>query len=141
MKKRIIILGSLALFAIVFSHCKKEEISKPQILSHEIGEANSKKAYQGQKLHVDMEILAEGKINQVMLEIHKEDETHEGVTNISWEFDSIYTKFQGQKNITFHEDIIIPLEADTGYYHFLLVVTDMEGYSTSFEEEIKIQNP
>ena len=59
-----------------------------------------------------------------------------------WEYDSIYTDgFEGVINTTFHKHIDIPVSADTGVYHFHLIVTDMEGYQITVEEELDIQEP
>jgi hypothetical protein len=62
---------------------------------------------------------------------------HEG----EWEFDSTYTEFSGIINPTFHKHIDIPVDADTGHYHFHFIVTDLDGQQTTVEEELEIQHP
>ncbi|MGD2036213.1 MAG: DUF4625 domain-containing protein, partial [Bacteroidales bacterium] len=85
-------------------------------------------------LHVEAEIVAEAKVDVVIVEIHKEDE--EG-----WEYDSTFTEFSGLINPAFHKHIDISAEADTGEYHFHFIVTDMEGQQTTVEEDLYIQQP
>ncbi len=145
MKTRIILFAVATITTgLFFTSCEKDDdtVSKPQIDNFELGLENSKIGYAGSDLHVEAEVIAEGKIDNITLEIHPEGEEkstsvvfHEG----EWEFDSVYTEFSGLKNTTFHKHIDIPADADTGHYHFHIIVTDMEGNQTSVEEEFAIQ--
>lgn len=132
--------------ALFFTSCENEEdVAKPEITLSELGYENSKIGYAGTDLHIEAEIIAEGKIDVVTIEIHPEGEhekrfavdMHEG----EWEFDTTYTEFSGLKNTTFHKHIDIPVEAEPTDYHFHFVVTDMEGRQTLVEEELEIQQP
>lgn len=117
-----------------FSSCDKDDdvISKPVISGLELGIDNSHVTYIGADLHIEAEIVAQGKINSVSVEIHQEEGS---MDEIYVEYD----EFAGLKNTTFHEHIDIPEEADAGDYHFHMTVTDMEGNQTTVEEEISIE--
>ncbi len=141
-KKYIVATLVLALFWL--NSCQK--IGIPEIDHFELGYNNNKIAYLGSDLHIEAEITAEGKIKDIVLEIYLEGE-HEDksiktmLEEDAWEFDSTYTKFSGLKNTTFHEHIDIPLDADTGLYHFHFIATDLEGNQSSFEEDLHITEP
>jgi hypothetical protein len=144
-KNIIIILFLVATIGLFFTSCEKEDTDKPVIDLSELGYENSKIGYAATDLHVEAEIVADGKIDKVTIEIHSEDE-HEksatsGLDEDGWEFDSTYTEFSGLKNTTFHKHIDIPADADTGHYHFHFIVTDMEGQQTTIEEELEVQQP
>lgn len=136
---------TIAIIAI-FSSCTKDdnenEISKPVVNITELGYENSKIGYAGTDLHIEAEIVAEGKIDRVQIEIHPEGEHEKSIATTlngdEWEFDTTYTEFSGLKNTTFHKHIEIPLSADTGHYHFHFIVIDMEGNSTTIEEELSL---
>ena len=148
MKKQHILLGITAIIAsFYFTSCEKEEdTAKPEILSAEIGYENNKTGYLGTEFHIEAEVVADGKIDNIKITIHPEGEhehksTSSDVHEEEWEFDSTYTEFTGLKNTTFHKHIDVPLHADTGHYHFHFIVTDMEGNQTEMEEELKIHQP
>jgi hypothetical protein len=101
---------------------------------HELGEENSKSVKRGNELHVDAEIMAEGKIQTIFVSIYPESTPEAG----QWYFEKTYTKFEGLMNTTFHEDIDIDTEAELGYYEFLLEVTDLEGNVNKYESAIEI---
>ncbi|MEX0983061.1 MAG: DUF4625 domain-containing protein [Bacteroidales bacterium] len=144
MKSTIVNSTLLIAAAVVMASCGKTE--KPEIGSFELGYENSKIAYVGADLHMDAEIVAEGRIDVIRIEIHPEgDHAKKGVRSAldegEWEVDTTYTRFSGLKNTTFHDDIEIPADAETGHYHFYFEVTDMEGYQTVIEEELEIKIP
>lgn len=125
----------LALGAFAFTSCKKDdEIAKPVITLTELGLNNSGIGYIGSDLHIEADIVAEGTINTVTVEIHPE-----GTGN--WEFDTTYTEFSGLKNTTFHKHIDIPTTVVAGEYHFHFIVVDMEGNQTVIESELLIEAP
>jgi hypothetical protein len=146
MKTKNIITTILVVTGIIsFNACTKDdEAAKPQITLTELGYENSGIAYQGSDLHIEADIVAEGKIDKVTIEIHPEG-GHEGKTSANalfeWEVDTVYTEFYGLKNTEFHKHLEIPAEADTGHYHFHFIVTDQEGQQSSVEEEIEIRLP
>ncbi|MFH1121570.1 MAG: DUF4625 domain-containing protein [Bacteroidota bacterium] len=135
----------VTLSAIVFfSSCKKEEEAKaPEFVKFELGYDNSGIAVIGADLHIDAEIFAEGKIADIMIEIHLEgDHEIKSGLDTEWEFDSTYTiGYAGVKNVDFHEHIDIPASAEAGDYHFHLIVTDMEGNRSEKEAELKLIIP
>jgi hypothetical protein len=147
MKNQTIIISIFLLLIITFVSCKKEEVIHPPVITvTELGYANSNTVYPGSDLHIEAEILAEGKIARIQIEIHAEGEhDSKSVAQIfigSWEFDSVYTgKYAGVKNTEFHEHIDVPASADTGHYHFHFIVTDMEGNQTVAEEELHVTFP
>lgn len=110
---------------------------------HEFGYEDSGMGSPGSDFHIDADILADGKIDVIIVEIHPEGE-HEEKSRSSildegeWEVDTIYTKFSGLKNTNFHEHLEIPENAEYGHYHFHLMVNDMEGNQTSMERELEI---
>jgi hypothetical protein len=149
MKKTIKTISLLFVAATLsfFTACEKDEtIPKPVITLTELGYENSKVGYAGTDLHIEAEIVAEGKIDIVAIEIHPEGEHEEKSTSVvlhegEWEFDTTYTKFSGIIDPTFHEHIDLPVYAETGHYHFHFIVNDMEGQQTVVEEELEIQYP
>ncbi|MHC1777172.1 MAG: DUF4625 domain-containing protein [Lentimicrobium sp.] len=143
MKTIRIMLVTLSAIAI-FASCKKdEEIKAPEFVKFELGYDNSGTAVIGADLHMDAEILADGKIANIMVEIHHEgDHGIKLVLETEWEFDSTYTTgYAGAKNVDFHEHVDIPTSAEAGDYHFHLIVTDMEGNRTEKEAELELIVP
>ncbi len=140
----------LAFVIALFPSCDDEdEISKPTITLNELGYDNNKTANLGADLHIDAEIVAEGKVDKVEITIHPEGEhEHHEEKSTSylkdehdWEFDTTYTEFAGVKNPHFHKHVEIPLYAETGHYHFHFSVTDMEGNQSEVEDEIELKQP
>jgi len=131
--KNIAIIFILAIVSVL-SACepKEEGIAKPEITITELGLSNSHVAYIGADLHIEAEIVAEGKIEKIEVEIHQEEGSSE-------EIYALYEEFSGLKNTTFHKHIEIPAETAAGTYHFHFIVTDMEGNQTVVENEISIQ--
>ena len=119
---------------LVLTSCEKDETpaTKPAINGLELGTGNNHIAYIGSDMHVEAEIIAEGKINTVAVEIHREDGAGD-------EIEAEYTDYAGLKNASFHKHIDIPAETAAGEYHFHLTVTDMEGQTTTVEEDISIE--
>ena len=146
MESNIYLKLLLIIATVLFSSCEKDESAKPLIDNFELGYQNSKKATLGNDLHINAEVVAEGKINTIEVVIHSEEEHHgKGPGNVyhvsEWEFDSTYTEFSGLKNTTFHKHVEIPVTADTGTYHFHFIVTDLEGNQTAIEEDLLIEQP
>ncbi len=151
-KSSIFTLVPTSLFAgvliilIFFAACSKdEEPAVPVVTSFELGYENSHTAFAGGDLHIEAEIVAGGKISNIILEVHPEGSHGEdqpaGVL-FAWEVDTTYTaKYNGVKNATFHEHLDIPAAADTGHYHVHFIVTDLEGNRTTVEEELEMLPP
>ncbi len=131
--------SSVLLFAIgslvAFSSCQDDPVevtpAKPVISNLEVGEGNSKEAEPGKELHLDAEIVAEGKIAKITVDLHPESGTGDDI-------EAEFTKYAGQKNADFHDHIEIPSTAEHGDYHFHLTVTDQEGQSTSVDADVHI---
>jgi hypothetical protein len=148
MNKTNLTVFLFAVLLAVVTGCKKDEegAPKPVIQEFELGHDNTKTVVRGEELHMDVGIVAEGKISEIYVEIHHEgDHGQKSVfylTELEWEFDSVYTiKYAGAINVDFHEDIEVPLESETGHYHFYFSVTDMLGQRTSVEDEIEVLDP
>ncbi len=135
----------VALMFLTISCQENDDSPPPEILQFELGYENNKTGFAGSDFHLEAEIVAEGTIDYIEVELHPEEEHNEKSMVVffdePWEFDTIYTKFNGLKNTVFHEHFEIPLHADTGHYHFHFAITDMEGYQTTFEEEVEIKQP
>ena len=147
MKINFLIHIIIVLAVFSFTSCKKnEEVAKPVITLTELGYENGKIAYLGNDLHIEADIVAEGKIQQIAVTIHPEGE-HEAKSGLVlfdaglWEVDTVYTKFSGLKNTTFHEHLEVPFDAEVGHYHFHFTVTDMDGNQTVIEDEIELKVP
>lgn len=128
-----IAIGLMLSFTGLFWSCEDDDsVSKPVITDLEIGIDNSRTAYVGSDLHVEAEIVAEGKIDIITIEIHQEEGSED---EIAVEYD----EFEGLLNTTFHEHVDIPAETVPGEYHFHLTVTDQGGNQTTVEEDITIE--
>ncbi|NBC81847.1 MAG: DUF4625 domain-containing protein [Bacteroidetes bacterium] len=151
MNTRVLIMALIFVTGIFITSCEKDEdVAKPVINSIEYGSGhdnpNSHSAHVGGDMHIEAVIEAEGKIDNIKIEIHPEgehehEEEHEHEReheHEAWEYDSTYTEFSGLKNTTFHKHILIGDHAEPGHYHFHFVVTDMEGNQASFEDELEI---
>jgi hypothetical protein len=137
-------LFTLLLFATLFIiACDKDDTpSKPVITILELGEGdshgNDRTAKIGGDLHMEIEVVAEGRIDKIQVRIHPEGEHHDEGEHGGWEVDTTYTKFSGLKNTIFHEHVEIDAAAEPGEYHFDFIVTDMEGNQSSAEADLQI---
>jgi len=148
MNTKVLFIAVALTAGLLFTSCEKNDETnpKPVVTLTELGYENNKTGYAGTDLHIEAEIVAEGKIDKVTIEIHPEGEHEEKSASTvlhddEWEFETTFTKFSGLKNTTFHEHIDISVHADTGHYHFHFIVTDMDGQQTVVEEELEIKQP
>jgi hypothetical protein len=121
-------------FGVTMSSCKKEETPEtpaPMIDLHELGENNNHMADLGDELHIDADIVAQGRIAKVVVELHNEDIPTEEVMEE-------FTDLAGQLNGNFHDHIIVPANFTAGDYHFDMTVVDQEGRSTAIEREVEV---
>lgn len=124
-----LIFGSIALFTA----CSDDDpIPAPTISNLEVGDSNNRKATIGGELHLDAEIIAEGKIDKIKVDLHPESVSGDDI-------EAEYTGYAGQKNADFHEDLAIPATAPAGEYHLDITVIDQEGNSTSAEADVIIE--
>ena len=81
MKTNVLLIAAAVSTGVLFTSCKKEEEeepkAKPAITINEIGEGNSKTATIGEDLHIDIDVVAEGKISRIEVMIHPEHEQEE----------------------------------------------------------------
>jgi len=134
MNTRVFLIVITFMVGLFFTSCEKDDetVPKPVIDLLELGLANSKTAYVGADLHIEAEIVAEGKINKITVEIHQEEGSSD-------EIKVEYDEFAGLKNTTFHKHVDIPATTVAGTYHCHVIVSDMDGNSTTVEEEISIE--
>jgi hypothetical protein len=133
------ILGGL-----MMTSCNNDEdtVAMPEATIMELGYNNSKVTFAGTELHIEAEILAEGKIDVVIVEIHPEGEHAGRISDEEeWEVSIQYTDFQGLRNSTFHKHIDVPASAGIGDYHLHFEVVDMLGQQTVIEDELAVQEP
>ncbi len=129
----IISLAAAAAILLFTTSCNKEENpAKPTVNLTEVGHDNEKVAMRGDDLHLEADILAEGLIKRIDVEIHQENGTY-GI-------EKSYTegKYVGVKNVEFHEHIDIPADAPLGEYHLHFTVTDQKGQTTLAETHIDV---
>ena len=139
MNKNIYVLFSIFALVFVFVSCTEDDdFPAPVISDLEIGYENSQVGYRGSELHIDANIVAEGRIDRIIIDIHHEGDDHD---DYGWEFEYTWTKFNGLRNSSFHEHIDIPLNAELGDYHFYFTVIDMDGRVTEIKTEIEVVNP
>ncbi len=137
--KNIKYMSLMMAFACVFSlslvSCGDDDMpAKPSITLTEVGHHNEKHAHPGYDMHLEAEVIAEGLINRIDVEIHQE---HGGTYRI----EKSYTdgRYIGVRNTEFHEHIDIPADAPLGEYHLHFTVTDMAGQSTTAESDVMFE--
>ncbi len=133
MKNIILTIAAVAALAFLSVSCKKDNApAKPVVSFTEVGHDNSKHAMRGDDMHLEAEIVAEGLIKRIDVEIHKE--------NGGFEIEKSFTegKYIGVKNTEFHEHIDIPADAPLGEYHLHFTVTDQAGQTVTAEEHIEV---
>ena len=131
MKTNIILFLAVVTLVAGISACRKTP-SIPKITLTEVGHENSGKAEQGADMHLEADIVVEGLIKSIRVEIHQESGT--------FEIEKLYTtgKYIGIKNTTFHEHIDIPADAPLGRYHLHFTVADNEGQTATAEAPIEV---
>jgi hypothetical protein len=143
MKKRILFFTFFILLIFYTSSCKEEDANLAISITS-LGYNNTHIGYLGGTLGVNAGILAEKKIENIDVEIRKENGNLKyGDENDAfifvWSFDSVFTdKYSGETEATFIEDIVIPMDADTGAYIFTIKVTDQKGNKTSAQDDFKL---
>lgn len=132
---QIIALFFISVLSLVFAACDNDDddTAKPVITLTEVGHENSKTATAGDDMHLEADIVADGLIARIDIEIHMED-------GGKYEIECSYTdgKYIGVRNTEFHEHIDIPSDAPAGEYHLHFTVTDKEGQQTTAESELNI---
>ena len=131
MKTNIIRFLAIVSLVAALAACQKKP-AVPTIVLTEVGHENSGKAEQGDDMHLEADILAEGLIKSIYVGIHQESG--------SYEIGKSYTtgKYIGVKNTEFHEHIDIPTDAPLGKYHLHLTVEDNEGQTATVEAYVEV---
>ena len=141
MKTKVLITAFILVVGLVFTSCE-DDPAPPVITILELGDGdthgNDHTATVGGELHMEVEVVAEGKIDKINVRLHPEGEHHDEGEHDEWELDVTYTNFSGLKNTLFHEHVEIDGTAEPGEYHFDFVVTDMEGNQSSAEADVQI---
>lgn len=106
-------------------------IASPEIRNLEIGIGNNLIAYAGSDLHIEADLIADGLIQKVEVEIQKESG--------DLEFYNSYNEFLNQRNALFHKHINIPPNAEPGNYHFKFRLEDKLGNEVLEESIIEIK--
>ncbi len=148
-KNKFAIMTFIASLFVFVSCSEDDDFPAPVISDLEIGYDNSKIGYRGSDLHIDANIVAEGRIDRIVIEIHYEGDHHNDHNtgkngdhdDHGWEFEHTWTEFNGLLNTSFHKHIDIPLHAEPGDYHFHFKVIDMQGKVTEVETEFEVKNP
>jgi hypothetical protein len=129
-----LMMALVSVMAVTLNSCDKDEkdVAKPKITLTEVGHDNSKHAHPGHDMHLEADIIAEGLVRSIIVEIHQEDG--------SFEIEKSYVegKYIGVRNVEFHEHIDIPENAPLGEYHLHLTVTDKEGQQSMAETHVNI---
>ncbi len=138
MNTRTLIILIAAITTFTLSSCTKDDntIPVPTANITELGYENSRIAYAGSDLHIEADVVAEGTIDNITVQISPFEQQEE-----NWEADTTYTEFSGLKNTTFHKHIEVPDYAEEGYYSFSFIVKDMEGQETIITDTLEIKLP
>ena len=143
-----VLLSVVLSISLLFSACKKDddETPKPVVTIKELGQgeshSNDLKATIGGSLHMDVEIVAEGKVDYVQVKLHHGDHKS-ALDDDEWEIDSTFRGdgITGLKNLDFHKDLLIDTAAEPGEYHFEVIAVDMEGNSGKDEKHLDLEEP
>mgnify|MGYP003677478673 CR=1 FL=1 len=149
MKTNFKLLSFFVLAAVTLSSCSSDDDSPliedaPLITNFEYGEGSShgdeQVGYKGSDIHLEAEIVAEGTVSSIALDIHAHD-LEPGEDEVEWDFEQIYTDADYLvKNPVFHEHVDVPANIPSGEYHITLTVTDSNGNSTEIEGHIHIMD-
>lgn len=135
--KASLLTALLCVFTFGIISCSNDDDeklpAKPAITLTEVGHDNSKHAHPGHDIHLEAQVLAEGLIKRIDIEIHQEGGSYKVPTATFTE-----GKYIGVRNIEFHEHIDIPADAPLGEYHMHFTVTDQKGQQTTAESHIEL---
>ncbi|MGB9745464.1 MAG: DUF4625 domain-containing protein [Bacteroidales bacterium] len=138
MKTKIILSVIITITLAVIYSCESKDNQKPTISNLEVGHNDT--IFAGYPVHLEFEVTDNDLLSNYHVIIHSEEGHHHksiSITNIPWEFDSIFREISGLKNYTVHHHTIhAPSNAETGNYHFHLTVADQAGNSVSVEKDI-----
>ena len=138
--KSLPFMFAVAMLGTTLTSCDKDEdkeeqtvLAAPTISNLEVGIDDSHEAHIGHDLHLEADIVAEGKIDVIEVELHAEDGDDE--------VHVVYTEFAGLKNTTFHEHVEL---SDTtmaeGDYHMHFIVKDQQGKTTEVDADVHLEH-
>lgn len=134
--KYLAIMAIACVITFSFNSCGDDEpaVAFPEINLTEVGHDNSKHAHPGHDMHLEAEIVAQGVINGIHVEIEQ--------VGGSYKIKKDYLKdspYLGVKNCEFHEHIDIPAAAPLGDYKLYFTVVDKLGQQTTVEADIEFE--
>lgn len=126
------------LLVIFATSCKKDnepELVVPTATNIEIGTANNKQAIRGRDFHLNVDVVAGGKIKTVEIKVvQKAGQTYTS----TWKFELAWAQYNGAKNTNVHQHFTIPIEAPEGKYDFYFIVLDENGTKLEIKEDFTI---
>lgn len=137
MKKRNFYLFATVCF-LLFTSCNNDdqntEMAKATLTNIEIGLNNDGRGIIGRDFHLNAEIVAGGKIDQIIVDmLPMEDQ--------GWSFQIVWDEYKGLRNTTVHKHFTIPEDAVEGIYDFIITVTDENGSITEEKRTINLFLP
>jgi len=130
----------LVLFTLALVSCKDDEDLPPELASSsienlEIGSGNNGKGIIGRDFHLDMDVVAATRIENIQIAIKQQA----GKTYVKeWSFDLAWEEFKGAKNTNVHKHFDIPKDAPEGFYDFIIRITDENGSVKEDKHEIEL---
>ncbi len=137
LKYMSLMLALVSVITLGFTSCSSDDDdslpAKPTVRLTEVGHENSRHAHPGHDLHLEANVVAEGLIKRIDIEIHQEGSG-------SFKIEQSFTegKYIGVRNVEFHEHIDIPTDAPLGEYHMHFTVTDQHGQQTVAESHVEL---
>lgn len=130
---------ALLLFTVVSCENDDGDNTSPEIAGFELGMSNSQIVYQGNGVHLEFEAIDNEELGYYEVEIHTEGGDLKS-TLADWEFYQRWDFEEGLKNtLIHHHEILVPVDATTGTYHFHLTLVDAAGNSLVIERELEVQ--
>lgn len=121
-----------------FSSCSNDEnntVKQPEISNLEIGLSNSEIGTIGKDFHLEFDILAGDKINDVQIKILPiATETYSKV----WSHEIVWKQYKGSKNTNVHKHFDIPTDAPEGKFDFIIIVNDENGSKLEVKKTITL---
>lgn len=113
-------------------------LPEPTATGIEIGSNNSREGFIGRDFHFDANVIAGERIADVIIRIlQKESETY----TAPWQFEIVWTEFNGVRNANIHKHFDIPDDAPEGTYDFYFIVNDQNGTRLEIREDFRIIAP
>ncbi|WP_183906881.1 DUF4625 domain-containing protein [Rufibacter immobilis] len=113
----------------LFTSCDEDDepapvLPKPTIDNIEVGLGNNGVGVIGRDFHLNADILAGDKIENVQVRIQQRSgETYSKV----WQHEITWDQYKGAKNAKVHKHFDIPADAAEGNYDFLIMVNNQNG--------------